>query len=91
MNFKFYLVILGSGGQGRKEGKREIQKYEYLENRKSFLDEIIIFHIFLELSLLRKRKIADTSLKETTEICQVGTISISVYEKATIIFLIFPR
>ena len=31
----------------KKEGKTEIQKLEYLENEKSFLDEIKnIFHIF---------------------------------------------
>ena len=30
-----------------KEGKVEIKKFEYLENKKSFLDEIKnIFHIF---------------------------------------------
>ena len=30
-----------------KEGRTEIQKYEYLENEKSFLDEIkSIFHSF---------------------------------------------
>ena len=32
---------------GRKEGNTEIQKFEYLENEKSFLDEIKnIFHSF---------------------------------------------
>ena len=32
---------------GRKEGKTEIQKFEYLENEKSFLDETKnIFHSF---------------------------------------------
>ena len=32
---------------GEKEGKTEIQKLEYLENEKSFLDEIKnIFHSF---------------------------------------------
>ena len=32
---------------GRKRGRMEIQKFEYLENRKSFLDEIkSIFHSF---------------------------------------------
>ena len=31
----------------RKRGKMEIQKFEYLENKKSFLDEIKnIFHSF---------------------------------------------
>ena len=28
-----------------KEGKMEIQKFEYLENEKSFLDEIKVFFI----------------------------------------------
>ena len=33
--------------RGEKEGKTEIQKFEYLENEKSFLDEIKnIFHSF---------------------------------------------
>ena len=32
---------------GQKEGKVEIQKFEYLENEKNFLDEIKnIFHSF---------------------------------------------
>ena len=32
---------------GEKEGKTEIQKFEYLENEKSFVDEIKnIFHSF---------------------------------------------
>ena len=32
---------------GKKEGKEKIQKFEYLENEKSFLDEIKnIFHSF---------------------------------------------
>ena len=32
---------------GKKEGKTKIQKFEYLENEKSFLVEIKnIFHIF---------------------------------------------
>ena len=33
---------------GKKEGKTEIQKFEYLENKKSFLDEAkSIFHNYL--------------------------------------------
>ena len=31
-----------------KEGKTEIQKFEYLENEKSFLDEIKTFFIVFE-------------------------------------------
>ena len=48
INFKIYF---GSSSQGmadrEKEGKVEIQKFEYLENEKSFLEEIKnIFHSF---------------------------------------------
>ena len=32
---------------GKKEAKMEIQKLENLENKKSFLDEISIFHNYL--------------------------------------------
>ena len=41
MNFK---IFLGSSSKaiadGKKEGKTKIQKFEYLDNKKSFLDEI---------------------------------------------------
>ena len=45
-----------------------MQKYEYLENEKSFLDEIkSIFHSFWRVIIWRKNKnlikIADTSFK----------------------------
>ena len=41
------INLLSNGGQGEKERKREIQKSQYLENEKSFLDEIKnIFHSF---------------------------------------------
>ena len=33
---------------GRKRGEDEIQKFEYLENEKSFLDEIKTFFIVFE-------------------------------------------
>ena len=36
--------------KGKKEGKTEIQNFEYLENKKSFLDEISIFIVFEGLS-----------------------------------------
>ena len=42
---------------GKKEGKTKIQKFEYLENEKSFLDESIdesIFHSFEGLSFGEK-------------------------------------
>ena len=42
---------------GEKEGKREIQKLEYLENEKGSLDEIkSIFHIFFKGIHLVKNK-----------------------------------
>ena len=41
MNFKIYLRSASNAiGDGEKEGRMEIQKSEYLENEKSFLDEI---------------------------------------------------
>ena len=51
---------------GRKRGKREIQKIKYLENEKSFLDEIkSIFHSFWRAIIWWKNKnmmkVADTS------------------------------
>ena len=48
INFKTYLQSTSIAmADGKKEGKTEIQKLEYLENEKSFLDEIKnIFHSF---------------------------------------------
>ena len=41
------VILQGNGRQVEKEGRMEIQKYEYLENEKSSLDEIkSIFHSF---------------------------------------------
>ena len=34
------MKLSSNGWQGENEGKVEIQKFEYLENKKSFLDEI---------------------------------------------------
>ena len=55
---RFNFIIFSSNGwYGEKEGKREIQKFEYIENEKSFSDEIkSIFHIFKELSFGEKKK-----------------------------------
>ena len=40
-------IFSSSDQQEEKEGKKEIQKSEYLENKKSFLDDIkSIFDIF---------------------------------------------
>ena len=49
MNFKIFLdQPLKQWLTGKKKGKTEIQKLEYLENEKSFLDEIKnIFHSFM--------------------------------------------
>ena len=53
-----------------KEGRTEVKKIEYLENEKSFLDEIkSIFHSFRRAIIWRKNKtlmkIADTSFDFT--------------------------
>ena len=52
----------------QKKGRTETQKFEYLENEKSFLDEIKnIFHSFSRAIIWLKNKklvkIADTSFK----------------------------
>ena len=44
INYSTFICPLKSGKCG-KEGKKS-QKHEYLENEKSFLDEINFFHIF---------------------------------------------
>ena len=50
INFKMYLqTTLKAMADREKKRGRKIQKYEYLENEKSFLDEIkSIFHSFLK-------------------------------------------
>ena len=40
---------LKQGLAGKKEGKIEIQTFEYLENEKSFLDELKTFFIVFEV------------------------------------------
>ena len=49
INFKIYLQSASEAMADReKEGKTEIQKLEYLEKEKSFLDEIkSIYHNYL--------------------------------------------
>ena len=49
MNFKIYLgsISKAMADREKKRGKTEIQKFEYLENEKNFLDEIKnTFHSF---------------------------------------------
>ena len=49
INFKIFLGSSSKamGDRKKKEGKTKIQKFEYLENEKSFLDEIKnSFHSF---------------------------------------------
>ena len=48
INFKIFLGSTSKAMAGReKEGKTKIQKFKYLKNEKSFLDEIKnIFHSF---------------------------------------------
>ena len=50
INFKIYLqATLKAMADREKKRGRKIQKYEYLENEKSFLDEIkSVFHSFLK-------------------------------------------
>ena len=45
---KSLIIFEGNGQQGEEEGKTEIQKVEYLENKKSFLDERKTFFIVFE-------------------------------------------
>ena len=74
------INLKSNGWQGEKEGKMEIQKFKYLENEKSFLDEIkSIFHsfwraiIWWEIKILYK--IADTSFNRNVKyIMQCNTI-----------------
>ena len=66
MRTTFLLKVLG--WQREKEGMREIQKFEYLENKKlsQLLDEIkSIFISFLRDTIYWSRKIADTSFNDS--------------------------
>ena len=49
INVKIFLKSISKAmiGREKKEGKTKIQKYEYLENKKRFFDEIKnVFHSF---------------------------------------------
>ena len=68
-----------TGRRGR--GGEEIQKLEYLENEKSFLDEIKFFIVFEGLSV-REKIITDTSFeKNLSRIVSLGGL----------LSLFFPR
>ena len=68
-----------TGRKGR--GGEEIQKLEYLENEKSFLDEIKFFIVFEGLSV-REKIITDTSFeKNLSRIVSLGGL----------LSLFFPR
>ena len=56
MNFKIYFLSSSKAmANKKKEGKMEIQKFEYLENKPSSLDEITsIFHIISGLGFAEK-------------------------------------
>ena len=56
MNFKIYFQSSSKAMANRKkDGKMEIQKFEYLENEPSSLDEITsIFHIISGLGFAEK-------------------------------------
>ena len=62
-NYSTSICPFASGKCG-KEGKKKIQKFEYLEKEKSYFGEIKTLFIVLEgLSFDGKTKIADTSSK----------------------------
>ena len=58
----------------------KIQKFEYLKNKKSFLDEIkSIFHSFEGLSFGKKnKKIVDTSFKSTGKLKKSGKCCLKI-------------
>ena len=67
IKFKIYLRSSSKAMADReKRGKTNKQKFEYLENEKSFLDEIeSIFHDHLEAIIwLKKWKLMGTNFKE---------------------------
>ena len=54
-----WIKLSSNGWQGEKEGKVEIQKFEYLNNEKSFLDEMKnILHSFWRAVIWWKIKIS---------------------------------
>ena len=74
MNLKdFSSTILKAMVDRKKKGKMKIQKFEYLENEKSFLDEIkSIFRNYLRAIIWWKKEKWRTQAL-TTPIHQLGT------------------
>ena len=68
-----------TGRKGR--GGEEIQKLEYLENEKSFLDEIKFFIVF-EGPSVREKIIADTSFEKNLS---------RIFSLGGLLSLFFPR
>ena len=63
---KFGFILWGNGWQGKIEGKLKIQKFEYLENEKRFLDEIkSIFQNYLRA--VKKLISSDKNKKERAQ------------------------
>ena len=56
------IILQSNGRQVEKRGRTEIQKFEYLQNEKSFLRAIILWRNKILM------KIADTSFKKKTEL-----------------------
>ena len=60
------IILLSNGRQTKKEGKTEIQKIEYHENKKRFSDETkSIFHNYLRAIIGEKMKISGHKLYVT--------------------------
>ena len=77
------IILWSYGRQVEKKGRAEIQKIEYLENEKSFLDEIkSIFHSFWRAIIWWKNenlmKIVDTSFNSNWADSNVLLYQISV-------------
>ena len=71
------MMLQNNGQQAEKKKRIEIQKYEYLENEKSFLDEIkSISHSFWRTIIWWKNKnlmkIVDTSFKQHEAVEYIG-------------------
>ena len=60
INYSTFICLFESGKSGKEEEK--IQKFEYLENEKSFLDEMKnIFQFLKGYHLVKKKKLIKNS------------------------------